>query len=168
MPKEESIVSGSKVKYKGNFDLELLYSNLRDWFILSKFSDPCKDGESKYSERVKPNGKQIEILWKVKKEEEDGYFLHEMDLSFFINGLNEVETEKNGKKIKINSGDIEITFNSKFTENANNSWIEDSFMHKLYRKMGLRDRAEASKIELYKDTMKIMDEVKSFFNLYRF
>ncbi len=168
MPKEHSIVDGAKVKYKGVFDLELLYKKLREWFLNKGYSDTCEGGEEKYSEKIKPNGKQMEIIWKTGKEVEGGYFKLNISLVFFINGLNEVEVDKDGKKIKLNNGEIEISFNALLIENANNSWDEHSLMYKIYHKLKLQNNLEEAKIDLYKDTLKIIDEAKSFLNLYKF
>src|SRR3989338_3885164 len=151
MPKEESIISGAKVKYKGTFDLEILYSKIREWFMDQGYSDPCENGEKKYSERIKPNGKTLEILWEASKEGENGYFKLDLNVTFFINSLNEVEVEKDGRKLKLHNCGIEVEFNSKFTENANNSWDENSFIFRIYRELGLKDRAEEFKIDLYND-----------------
>lgn len=168
MPKEDTIISGAKVKYKGTFDLGLLYKNLRDWFMRVDFADPCESGEKKYSERVKPGGKQIEVVWETKKKWEGGYFSLQINISFFITGLNEVEVEREGKKIKLDNADIEIVFNSSLVRNADKKWNEDSFMFKFYERYIIPDKIEHFKIELYKNTNALIDEVKNFFNLYRF
>ena len=168
MSKEVSIVSGTKIKYKGVFDLSLLYEKLRDWLIVLGYSDPCEI-EKKYSERVKPNGKSLEIIWEPSKEEEDGYFKLIIKISFLITGLNDVEIDKNGKNVNINKASIEIVFDSKLIINAKDSWDENKYIYKVYNKFsGLKDRAEEQKIELYKATTDLIGEVKNFLNLYRF
>ena len=168
MPKEDSIIVDSKVKYKGTFDLKLLYKKIREWLLREGYSDPCEGGEKKYSERVKPGGKQIEFVWEAKKGEEAGYFDLNIKLSFFLNALNEVEIEKDGKKIKLDNGEIEVVFNSALVRNANDKWDEGGFMFKIYERYIIGDKIEHFKIELYKDSNKLIDEVKNFFSLYRF
>lgn len=169
MVKEESIIRDSKVKYKGNFDLKLIYKKLREWLMREGYSDPCEGGEKKYGERVKPKGKQVEIVWEATKKEEAGYFIRSIKLSFFINELVEVEVEKDGRKIKLDSGEIEIGFNSSLLRNAGSpAWDEHSLMFRFYERFIIADKIEAFKIEVYKDTNKLMDEVKNFLNLYKF
>src|SRR3989338_1054980 len=88
MPKEDAIIRGAKIKYKGTFDFNLLYRKLREWLIREKYSDSCESGEKKYSERIKPSGKQIEVVWSTSKGEEGGYFsLINHSLSFLYNKL---------------------------------------------------------------------------------
>ncbi|MBI2148499.1 hypothetical protein HYU23_02370 [Candidatus Woesearchaeota archaeon] len=168
MPKEDSIISGAKIKYKGTFDFKLLYKNLRDWFMREKYSDPCEKGEKKYSEKIKPSGKQVEIVWDTSRGEEVGYFSLQMNVKFFVNNLNEAEVERDGKKIKIDNGEVEMEFSSKLVRNADKKWDENSLMFKLYERYIIKDKIEQFKIEIYQDTNKLMDEVKNFFNLYRF
>lgn len=168
MPKEDSIIKDSKVKYKGIIDLKLIYKKLREWLMREGYSDPCNEGEKKYSERIKPTGKQMEIVWESKKKEEVGYFTLQIKIEFFINNLNEVEVEKDGRKIKLDSGEFEVKFSSNLIRNADGKWDEDSFMFKIYERFIIKDKIDQFKIVLYKDTNKLIDEVKNFFNLYRF
>lgn len=168
MPKEDSIISGSKVKYKGVFDSKLLYNKLRDWFMRKKYGDPCEGGEKKYAEKVKPSGKQIEIVWEASKSEEAGYFSLANKMSIMMRDIVEVEVDRDGKKIKLDKGEIEIEFNSSLTRNAKGDWDENGFMFKLYERYIIKHKIDEKKIDVYKDTTNLMDEVKNFFNLYKF
>lgn len=168
MPKEDVIISGSKIKFKGSFDLAIFYDKLRGWIMREEYSDPCQVGEKKYAEKMKPNGKQVEILWETSSDFEAGYFKILMKIGIFVVGLNEVEVDKNGKKIKLDNGEIEVTFNSSLIRNAEEDWDEGGLMFRLYERYIIRDKIEEHKIKAYKDTNILVDEVKNFFNLYRF
>ncbi len=168
MSKEDVIFRDTKIKYKGIFDLNLLYKKLREWVKEAKYSDPAETGETKYAERVKPNGKQLEIVWQTSRKEEGGYFKLTLEIKFFINGLTEVEVEREGRKIKLDSAEPELYFSSSVIRNADNQWDENSLMFKFYEKYIIPDKIEGFKIDSYKDASKIMDEVKNFFSLYRF
>ncbi len=165
MPKEESIVD-TKIKYRGVFDLEVLYNKLRDWLMNEGYSDPVTDGEKKYAEKVKPNGKQLEIIWESSKEEEGGFFLIKIKITFYVIGLNEVEAEKNGKNIKLDRGEVEIKFSSSVTINAKKKWDDYSFFYKIYKNYIIKDRTEEIKIKCYKDTNDLISEAKNFLKLY--
>ncbi len=168
MSKEDVIIKEIKIKYKGIFDLSLLYKKLREWLMDTGFSDPIEDGEKKYGERIKPNGKQIEIVWETSKKAED-YFKLKIDIRFFINGLTEAEVEREGKKIKLDNCELEMVFVSTLIRDADNKWEHDHpFMFKLYEKYIIKHKIEEFKIELYKATNRYVDEVKNFLNLYRF
>jgi len=167
MPKEEAIISDAKVKYKGPFDFLLLYKKLKEWFLREGYGDAFKN-EKKYAEKIKPNGKNIEIVWEMSRKEEQDYFEVKINISFFAVNLTEVEVEKNGKRIKLSNAEIEIKFDSKLVRNANNKWDENSLMFKFYEKYFAQDRIEFFRIECYQDTQNLIDETKNFFNLYRF
>ncbi|HLC58461.1 MAG TPA: hypothetical protein VJI68_01225 [Candidatus Nanoarchaeia archaeon] len=168
MPKEESIITGAKVKFKGVFELEIVYQKLRQWIVDEEYTDPCVGGEIKYAEKIKPNGKQVEIIWQSSKKENDGFILKKLEIVYLILGLTEVEVEVEGQKVNKHKAEIEMHFNSSIIENANKSWDENTLMYKIYRKMVLFDNIEQAKIDSYKDTMNVMDEVKNLLNLHRF
>ena len=133
----------------------------------SKYSDP-KDTEVKYVEKIKPTGKTIEVVWEVSKSEQAGYFKPKISIKMYITNLNEIETEKDGKKIKLDNADFEFKISSSVERNAEDNWDEHSMMFKLYERYIIPRMIEMYKIETYKDTVKIMDEMKNFFNLYTF
>ena len=167
MPKEDGIIN-TKVMYKGVFDLELLYSKLRDWLLREGYSDPIEDGEKKYSEKIKPNGKQIEIVWESSKGEEQGYFKTVIKIDFYVKGLNEVEVERDGKNIKLDNAEIDLNFSSSVIRNQDDSWNENGLFFKIYERYIIKDKIEHFKIECYKDTTDLIDEAKNFLNLYSF
>ena len=91
-----------------------------------------------------------------------------MKIKFFVNGLNEVEVDRDGKKIKLDNCEINIEFDSSVIRNSNKKWDEDGLMFKIYERYIIKDKIEQFKIELYKDTNNIIDKAKNFLNLYRF
>ncbi len=165
MPKEETLYSDAKVKYNGIFDLSLLYKRLRGWYMNSGYGEPK---EIKYAEKVKPDGKQLEIVWEASKKEEADYFELWQGVKFYVTRLNEVEVDKDGQKLKLDKCNIELTFSSKIIMNANKKWDESSLMFRLYERFIIKYRVEELKIDAFRDTTKMMDEVKNFLNLYRF
>jgi len=165
MSKESVIFSGSKLGYKGLFDLSLIYKKLRLWLIDEGYNDP---NEIKYVEMVKPEGKIIEFIWETSKTEENNYFKIKQKIKFNIIGLQEVEVEQEGKKIKLNNAEIEVSFDSSLVSNSDNSWQDENLMHRLYQRFIIPDKIEHYKIEAYKNTTSIMDEIKNYFNLYKF
>ncbi len=165
MSKEDVIFSNSKVRYKGLFDLDRLYKKLREWLMRQKYADPK---EIKYVERVKPDGKTTEFVWQTSRSEEVGYFKIKLEIRFYFTSVNDVETEKDGKKLTLHNGGVEIQFDSSVVRNAKNEWNESGIMFKLYERFIIPDKINFYKIEAYEDTVKLMDEVKAFLNLYRF
>lgn len=165
MPDRDVIVKEGKVKYTGPFDLELLYRKLQEWIKRARFKAPR---EKRYVERVKPFGKIVDISWDASKEQLDGYLRMELEVKFLIVGLGDIEVDQGGRKIKLQKGDLEITFSSTLVRNAKGEWPDKSVMRRLYERYVVPEKVEFYKIELYKDTEKVMDETKNFLALYRF
>ena len=89
--KEEAIIRDAKIKFRGVIDIEVLYKQLREWYINAFYPEPT---ETKYAEKVKPEGKQIEIVWETKRDEEAGYFKIIQEVRFYVTKLTEVEVDK--------------------------------------------------------------------------
>lgn len=161
---EEYVAKDVKIKWKGNFEMELVYKKIKQWFDSRGYSN---FKELKYIERVKPNGKQLEIAWEAKKEVSD-YFVNCIQLTFLVIGLNSVEVEKDGKKIKMHNAEIEMVFNAFLIKNANKKFTEETFMKKLYESYIIKDRIEEYKIEIYDNIYGLVNEVKLMLELYEF
>lgn len=165
MAKEDTIFSRSKLRYNGSFDLTDIYKKLRVWIMQGGYSDP---EEEKYVEKVKPEGKTIEFVWKTTKNKEGGYFRFTIKIEFFYKFIKEKEETYKGRKIKLDNGEAEIFISSSLIRNANGKWNEHGLMFKIYEKYVIPDKIEDYKIEVYKDTNLLMEEIKNYISLYKF
>jgi len=165
MSRDEPVIPDVVIKYRGIFDLTLIYNNLKLWLIDSGYAEPR---EIKYAEKIKPGGKDIEIIWETDKLEDLGFFKFKTSIKFYAQRINEAEVERDGNKLKLHKGDLWLTFNSQLSINANNKWQDHSIMYKLYEKYIIKDRIDYYKIQIYEGMNKIMTEVKNFLNLYTF
>lgn len=155
------IEKGAKIKWTGIFDLNDLYRKMKFWLEWNGYGND-KNMEKSYIERIKPNGKQIEIKWLVENEVSN-FCKACIEITFFAIGIESIQIEKEGKQIKTKKGDIELRFTS---------WLEldikDNLVDKIYKKYILKNEIEGYKIELYDDTMDLHDEVKSYLTLQQF
>jgi hypothetical protein len=169
MIKESVLVPTVKVDWKGTFDYRLLYSKIKDWLVVEGFDKPT---ETMYVQKNTQKGKNIEVLWKTQTDEQD-YFLMKVGIKFYCTDLEDVEvTTPEGKKMKLNKGKISVQINADFVIDAEDRWKDnkgkETVKQKLYEKYFFGDNIEAQKIEFYEKTMDLIDEIKNFFNLYRF
>ena len=163
MSESNTIYDGAKLKFKGVYDLPLMYKKIYEWLQDEGFNI----NEKYYIEHVKPFGKIIEFEWECKQDEGE-YFRYEMSMKCFIIGANDVETEKDGEKFKLTKSEIELTFNANLITNAHDRFGDDTFVKKMYEKYFIEDEIEHQKIELYTEVHDLMGEVKNFINLYHF
>jgi len=169
MPIKHYIIKGTKMKWKGVFDFDKLYKVIKRWMDFEGYGDEM-DGfnEKKYKERIQAGGaKMYEIVWEGKKEV-SSYFTFVMEITFLLLGVKEIEVEMDGKRVKMNKGEVEMRFNTYVISNANENFKDDSWFIRIYENWVIRDRLEQYKINLYKKFMKLQDVIKEELNLYRF
>ncbi|MBS3163178.1 hypothetical protein J4427_00625 [Candidatus Woesearchaeota archaeon] len=165
----EKLVIGKelKVKYSGIFDLNDMYRKMKFWLEWHNYG-PEKGMEKMYIERIKPNGKQVEIKW-VATDEASSYVNKVIEVTFFVIGLESIELEKEGKKIKTKKGDIEMRFTAYLVLNVDDKLGEDlSMTNKIYKRFVLKKNIDSYKIDLYDDLIEFQDEVKGFLTMQQF
>lgn len=162
MAKTDEIYPKAKFKWKGTCDLKLLYRNIKTWLEEEEYAV----SEKSYGERVKPNGKQLEIVWEAGKEE-GSYFAKKIYLEIFGLGISDVEVEREGKRLKLHSAELEISLRAEITLNASDEW-HDGLAHTIYQDYIVKEKIDEEKINLYGDVHNLMDEIKAFLSLYSF
>ena len=165
MPEKDVIIAESKVKYIGVFDLLLLYKKLQRWIKERRFAEVK---EVKYVERIKPFGKILDLVWETSRSEVGEYLSLELEVKILAVGINDVEVDTPSGKLKLNKAELEITFSSALVRNNKKEWADTSLLKRIYEKYIIVNQIEHFKIELYKDTEKLVDETKNFLALYRF
>src|SRR3990167_4354376 len=166
MVQREIVASGLKIKQKSIFDLDELYKGLFRWFELYGYVLQ----ELEYRDSVEGDSKHLEIKWKAEKEIDD-YVMYVIRLNFLILGLQKVEVEENGAKVKKYTGDLEMNFYAFLAKDYKNKWSDSGYskvFRELYDKYIIKNRMEGIYKELYEELYKVMDEVKAFLNLHRF
>ncbi len=157
-----TIVSGATLNWKGVFDLSDMYRQLKWWLEYEGFGDESKNfKEMKYVERIKPFGKQFEIRWVGEKNISD-YFAYQIEVTMLIFGVKDAEVNVQGKKVKIDKGEIDMKISSRLISNRSGKWKKDSFLKKLYNTFIVKDRIDGYKQDLYEKTYKFHEEVKNY------
>lgn len=163
-----SVASGLKVKYRGVFDLGDFYKKLKLWFDSEGYGDENKNfKESKYTESIKPYGKNIEIKWVAEKNKSD-YFSFGLTVTFRILGLQDTEIQYENKKIKANKGEVDVKVSADLIKNRQGKWSRDSIIKRIYETLIVDKRIEEYKLEVYKLAYKLQDEMKMYLNLPRY
>jgi hypothetical protein len=149
-------VYGNKFKFVGVFDLNAFYNFVYMWLQENKYVIIEEKG---YTEKIKPNGKEVEIHWECRKKVSD-YFRFMLKLDWLVLGMTTVEVEENGQKIKMNKGSLEIIFTGYLEKDYEHRW-ETSAVSKFLR--GLYDRyVVRGVIEQYEEqVMMEVDEVNA-------
>lgn len=165
MGEKEDIYSNAKIEWVGIIDLGVFYQKLQEWLKVKKYST----SEKRYVEKIKPNGKQMEIVWNCTKGEGPDdwkYFKFEININFLLIGVTDAEIEKNGKRLKLNKIDATITLSSTMEKDAENKWKDKPFWKSIYETYIIGQQIEDAKIQCYKDTTALIEEIKRYFDLY--
>lgn len=152
MAEKDTIFSG-KIKQKGIFNFKDFYAFAYDWLV----EEGYKLTEKVYSEEIIGDSKKIDIEWEAKKKISD-YFRFVIQARWVIIGLRNIEVQREGQKIKMNSGQVEIKVRGILVKDYEHRW-EDKPIWKFLR--GIYDRyIIRSRIEQYEE--KIKNEVEEF------
>ena len=152
MAEKDTVFSG-KIKQKAIFHFKDFYNFTYDWLI----GEGYKVVEKVYSEEITGDSKKVEIKWEAKRKISD-YFRFMVQVDWMILGLKSVEVQREGKKLKMNSGQVELKIKGVLVKDYEHKW-EDRPVWKFLR--GVYDRyIIKSRIEDYEDKLK--DEVEEF------
>lgn len=162
---EKDTVFSSKMKYDGIFNFKEFYQFCYDWLMEEIGLD--KITESKYTEKITGNTKDITIEWNGRKEITD-YFRFDIKVEFRILHLSKVELNQEGRKIKTNEGSVQIKikgelvrdYKGKFEINASKK-----FMRSIYEKWVIPSRIEEFEAKIAGDCDEFLSQAKAFLDL---
>lgn len=157
---EKDQIFAEKVKYTGLWKFGDVYRFLWDWFIDSGYNAK----ETGYSEKIKPDGKEIEVKWEAKKKISD-YFRFVIKADWRILGMTEAEVQKEGMKVKMNKGYIEIKFSAILEKDYEHRWEDNAFIKFLrgvYNRYIIKGRIDDYEDRIREETEEVIAQMKSF------
>ena len=160
---EKDQIYAEKLKYTGIWSFEKVYRFLWDWFNDAGY----KITEKGYTEKIKPNGKELEIKWIAKRKISD-YFRFLIKANWLIIGMTEVEVQKEGAKVKMNKGYIEIKFSATLEKDYEHRWENNAFVKFLrgvYDRYIIKARIDKYEDRLLEETDEVIAQTKSFLTI---
>lgn len=161
---EKDVILKEKVKYSGYGNFKDSYSYAHDWVKNEGYSVV----EEQYTEKVKGNSKDIDIVWKASKKITD-YFKIELDLKWKILGLESVEVEVDGKKKKMDKFvELGIEIKGTLIKDYQNEWNKSAttkFFKELYNKFVIPSRTEQMKEKVEGIVQDFKEEMKALLEL---
>ncbi|MBS3097643.1 hypothetical protein J4209_02500 [Candidatus Woesearchaeota archaeon] len=176
-----------KVKYKDVFHLKNLYVMMHEYLVEENFLDEDQNQtynghrfiETLYLENfcqkgLHAGGKEMWIYWRAIKRPEgklSGYYRYLLDIDFHGVYIRDQEVIHQGKKMKVQFGELEIFFRPKIEADYRNEWekhwLLKHFM-KLYDTRVLSQEFEKREKELWRDVYKLQGKIKRFLNMRTF
>ena len=182
-----------KVKYKDVFHLKNLYIMLHEYFIEEKWYGPEQYGqtnpggatthgdiESLYLEKfcqkgLHSGGKEMWVYWRLIKlpesEKYSGYYRYILNMDFHVVYLRDEEVMHQGKKMKINWGEIEFFFFGKIEADYRGTWRNHWLLKHIfdwYNEKLISQEFEKREKELWRDVYRATGQLKKFLNLKTF
>lgn len=177
-----------RVKYRDVFHLRNLYITLHEYLQHEEWNgmaggdppfEPHSDIETFYLEKVDQKGlhvggKEMWIWWRLKKKYEGKYnsFIRpRMDIDFRTAYVKDIEVIHQGKKMRIQEGEVEVFIRAWVEADYNNEWENHWFLKrikKIYLKRLMHQELEKREKELWREAYRFQGIIKNFLNLKQF
>ena len=162
MAEKDNVFSG-KLKHKGIFDFKDFYRFAYMWLVDKNYWVI----EKEYSEKVQQNGKEVVIQWDATRRISD-YFRFDLKIEWRIIGMKDVDVEKNGDKLTLNKGDMEIKLSATLVKDYESRWENTSFykfLRGMYDRYIIRGRIEDYEGKIFMEGEELLAQLKSFLAL---
>ncbi len=167
MPQKDIVIPFIKIKDRSVFSLDELYKLMFRWFESRNYDFQ----EREYRDEDMGGGKKhLEIVWYAERKIDD-YFKFIIEINFLIVGLEDTEVERDGVMVKTDKGEIEMKIKAYILKDYDKKWEKNPvmrFFREIYDKKLVKSRIEGYEGELYEETYRLLNDVKSFLNLHRF
>ena len=127
------------ITYREKFDMKGLYELMKDWLLEEGFVDENGDNkdsfETYYWERRKAGstGKEINIWWRLtRKSPSSPWFTYKMYIDFVGIHLQTVEFVHEGKKMKMNDGEINLFIQPVLIVDEEKKFQKGSFFFNMF------------------------------------
>jgi hypothetical protein len=161
---EKDKIFSSKIKYDGILDFKEFYKFCYQW--LSEEAG-LSVVEEKYAEKISGDAKNIKVKWAGSRKVTD-YFKFEVGVDFEVLNLTNVEVTKDGKKIKMNKGSIEIGIKGTLTRDYEGKFEKtptQKFLRGIYEKWVIYSRIKEYEEKLIGDCNEFLTQAKAFLDL---
>jgi len=146
-----------KIKHRGLYPFKDVYEFLYDYLM----DEDYDVYEKFYVEKRVGDAKEVDISWEANKRISD-YFTVRITAFWIVLDMKSVEIEKEGQKIKTDSGVLEINIQGLLVKDPNDIWKNSPWktLRKIYDKFIIKKR-----IEYYKEFAK--EEAEEFIGYIR-
>jgi hypothetical protein len=166
MAEKQVVVDGLELNYNGLFDAEKLLKTIDELTAQRGY----EKFEKKREELVKSSGKDWSIELRPIKKKSDWEILM-VKMRIQANGITDVEVLKDGKKERLQKGQIYIIFDAWKVTDWEGRWEQKPWLYVLrtfFEKAFFKVHSDKYAGELIDDTHFIFNNVKAHLNLHRF
>jgi hypothetical protein len=144
-----------KVKQMGYGDIDNGDENIEDYYSENRFPDGTKG--------------EIHCWWRAKKKADNSAFTYRIHIFFFCLLIKDETVVINGKKVKINTGEVNMFFtpmleNSAIKDVKKMNFLSDRMKDWWYQSI-YKKHEEAAKLELFDDINELYGTAKKFLGM---
>ena len=161
---EKETVFSSKIKYKGIFSFKDFYKFCHEWLTEETALGIT---ETKYSEKLSGDAKDIEVEWSGSKNMTD-YFKFEAKISFKIEGLTKVDINKGGAKVSTNNGSVEVGIKGSIIRDVDGKFETTAFkkfLRDIYEKWVISEKIENYEEKIISGCDEFLSQAKAWLDL---
>ena len=160
---EEKGVLKQSVKHKGLFNYSEFYNFCYNWFKDEGFLL----SEKEYTEKISAAGKEVVIKWSAHRKITD-YYQNFIDVKWHILGMNDAEADIDGKKVKMNKGEVKLEVDAKLKKDWEETWDKNpfwKFLRGIYDRYIMRTTEDEYEVRLIEKAEDFIEDAKAFLNL---
>jgi hypothetical protein len=166
MTETKIVIDNLSFNYEGLFKVNEFYRFLDSYFAEKNYDKH----EVINMEKVDPNGKYIELEIEPYKKLTD-YAKMVVRVNCKMHGIKEVEVEREGHKVRMNQGRINILIDGFIMTDYENRWNDRPmyvFIRTMYDKFIFKNYIDQFESKLTDEINQLYIQMKAFFNLYRY
>lgn len=151
------------LKKRGIWNFNELYHFCYDWFQKEDYILM----EQQYTEKMQDAGKELILKWSSYRKITD-YFKFVIDVDWHILGMNPIEVERDGKKIKSNKGEVKITVKGILVKDYESRWEDKplwKFLRGIYDNYIIRTTVDDFEDRIIEKAVEFFDDVKAYLEL---
>lgn len=161
---EKELIFSTKIKYRGIFLFKDFYNFCYDWLTDETGLFVMED---KYIEQLEGSAKNIDVVWTGIKKVTD-YFKFQVEVSFRLIRLTNVEISKDNKKIKTNKGSVEIKVKGTLVRDYQGKFETSAFqkfLRSIYEKWVIPSRIDEFEGKLIEECDEFLTQTKAYLDL---
>ena len=193
MPHEAKVVEEFRVKYKDVFHLKNLYIMMHEYLYEEGWygMPEAQKAPNKYASNAHANieklylekfcqkglhqgGKEMWLWWRVFKMPDskwNSYFRYRLDIDFHMVYIQNIEVMHQGKKMKIQKGEIEMFIRPWIEADYQSHWEKHWFLkhvQEMYEMRVLSQEMEKREKELWREGYRLQGVIKRYLNMRTF
>ena len=162
---EEERIYTSKIKFFGIFTFSDYYRFCYGWLMDETKIEDFE--ETKYTEKMVGDSKEIEVEWNCQKKLTD-YFKEKIKIKMVIKRIKQVKIKKNGAEINTNEAEVEMKVEGSLLKDYQGKFEMTGFrkfLRSVYEKYIIPSTVEAFRAKVATECDEFLSQAKAFLDL---